>query len=337
MQKRFQSAMDVLGTLNDLRGDTHDRATGDHRWWPMAHAKRTVGVIAGALVLVLGGSLAVSRYLRTSEARFEVVKYSPISRGGEDHGSRISPDGRWVSYLSSAGDGTGIWQKPLDRPDGSAQLVTTPRGEVIGHAWAPDSNDIAYLRVAQGVLQLEVVPRSGREEPAACWDTELMPSKWARVVRWVDGWIYVESSDGLHRFATADGRREEVRLPASVNPAPASDFDIDPDGREIVFSSATEKSIHRDLWRFNLEDKMAVPLLADGNTNTRPVWLGRGRRALAFRSNQGGQTDLWGMRMGDRQTSRLTTGRGEEIPNDSSDDGRTLTYELQWIAPGCTT
>ena len=71
--------------------------------------------------------------------------------GGETNG-RFSPDGKWVSYTSSAEAGSQIWLAPWDeasgRPtiaNGSAKRLTSVSTEADGAIWPPDSKRLLFV------------------------------------------------------------------------------------------------------------------------------------------------------------------------------------------------
>jgi serine/threonine protein kinase len=324
-RKRFQSDVDLLATLTELRGDTQNPPEVIPR--PRPAWLRPVALVALVAACAAGAWLAWARFRRPPEPVFEAGQYVQLTTSAEDHGSRISPDAQWISYLSTAAGDSAIWQKPLNNFAARAVPVPTPPGVITSHAWSPDSSDIAYLRAAQGVLRLEVIPRTGSPEPVVSWSTDFAAPT-TRLVRWVGNDIYVESTPGrLFRFDARTGAREPVTLPPEVAAGRARDFDLSLDGGAVVLS-LTAKEMHRDLWCVDLKTRRAIQLTSGDYTNENPIWLGRTRR-IAFRSNREGQTDLWTMSIDDRAPARLTMGAGDEVPEDASDDGSVLTFGLR--------
>ena len=78
-----------------------------------------------------------------------------------------SPDGRWIAFVSSRGNGGfafGIW---VMRPDGSELRQLVPRG--LGAAWSPDSTELYYVEsAAREIRKVSVnggAPITVRSEP----------------------------------------------------------------------------------------------------------------------------------------------------------------------------
>lgn len=68
-----------------------------------------------------------------------------FTTGPADHSPRWSPDGRWLAYVSTEGEGkpAQLWLAPLD--GGAPTAVTAHEGAVSQPAWSPDATRIAYV------------------------------------------------------------------------------------------------------------------------------------------------------------------------------------------------
>lgn len=78
-----------------------------------------------------------------------------------------SPDGRWIAFVSSRGNGGFVFGVWLVRPDGSELRQLLPRG--LGVAWSPDSQELYYVESAPGPIKKVSVaggePVTVRAEP----------------------------------------------------------------------------------------------------------------------------------------------------------------------------
>jgi dipeptidyl aminopeptidase/acylaminoacyl peptidase len=68
-----------------------------------------------------------------------------LTRGESASEPRFSPDGRWISFLSTrpAGAGTQLWV--LDRQGGEARQVSHESGAIESYEWAPDSTHVVLV------------------------------------------------------------------------------------------------------------------------------------------------------------------------------------------------
>ena len=77
-------------------------------------------------------------------------KFILMAVGVEPEGMGVSPDGKWIAFVSSrkSGDddkttGGQIWV--LGRQGGEARRLTTRKGGAGDFRWSPDSRQIAFL------------------------------------------------------------------------------------------------------------------------------------------------------------------------------------------------
>ncbi|QUL39416.1 S9 family peptidase [Erythrobacter sp. JK5] len=59
---------------------------------------------------------------------------------------RISPDGKWLSWLAPHEGVLNIWLAPRDNPDAAKVITSSTDRPIRQHFWAPDSNSVGYIQ-----------------------------------------------------------------------------------------------------------------------------------------------------------------------------------------------
>lgn len=123
---------------------------------------------AAALVVVLAAvayglvQLARRPAPRAALPAFQSMQFSPLTTSGNVTMAALSPDGRFVAYVASEGDGFALWLRQTDA-DSQMQIVPPASGTYRGVSFSPDGSYIAFSRfaAAQGVWVLYRVPLLG--------------------------------------------------------------------------------------------------------------------------------------------------------------------------------
>ena len=63
---------------------------------------------------------------------------------------RLSPDGKWISWLAPNNGVLNIWVAPADDPAKARPLTAEQKRPIRQHFWAPDSSMILYLNDSGG-------------------------------------------------------------------------------------------------------------------------------------------------------------------------------------------
>jgi len=107
-----------------------------------------------------GYDLGIARVERTANTmRIGEVK-TLLRQPGDQGGPSISPDGRWVAYLSDETGRREIFVIPFvpDGPAGSGKLQISSDGG-IGARWSPTGHDLFFLNPNQQVMVVGYVTR----------------------------------------------------------------------------------------------------------------------------------------------------------------------------------
>ncbi len=246
-----------------------------------------------------------------------------VTSSSEDARSRISPDRRWISYLSTMGGDAQLLVRRVDK--GDAQRVAVPAGTVMDQLWSPDGSQLAYLLRQGANVALQVVPAFFGGTPTKSVPMQPVPIS-GRLLRWIDRAVYAELTDGRVRSL------QRVDLDSGVSSNVTSQwtiagtlwgFDVSPDGRRAVFTQSVGGQ--EELWMANLDGTSAQRLTNNTFFERYPVWSGLGT-SVFYQSNRGGQIDLWQLSLESGRSWPLTSSQATERPESVSADGSLVTF-----------
>lgn len=219
-----------------------------------------------------------------------------VGPAGACTGAAWSPDGEWMYFSVLVGGRGQLWRQRF--PDGAPEQLAVGPAEAQGVAVDPGGRSlITSLGLRRNELWLREAhgerPISTEGTVATHWDL------WGSL-----GWASVPSfsSDGrflyyVHRREPTGSRyrlwRTEVATGRSepVTELPVSEYDLSPDGREVVFSSEQGDGTV-EIWRAPTDKSRAPQRLASGHVAT-PHFGGDGR--VLFTRNEGTLNRLFRM------------------------------------------
>jgi dipeptidyl aminopeptidase/acylaminoacyl peptidase len=141
---------------------------------------------------------------------------------GSESSPRWSPDGRYLSFLSSRGgaDGSQLWL--MNRLGGEAEMVSRVKGGISEYAWSPDGKRLVFVVT----------------DPDSAASDSTSPPKPIVIDRYLfkdDGSGYLtDLRDHLYLFDLATRKLEQLTSGPFDDESPA----WSPDGRRIAFVSA---------------------------------------------------------------------------------------------------
>lgn len=113
-------------------------------------------LLAGALAitaLALPGALSADHHASSTGATMTnkthaapIIPREALFGNPTRAQGRISPDGKWLSWLAPHDGVLNIWLAPADNPDAAKPVTSSTDRPIREHFWAPDSRSLAYIQ-----------------------------------------------------------------------------------------------------------------------------------------------------------------------------------------------
>ena len=294
------------------------------RAWRLALPMLAVGLAAGVGVGLFVGQ---RRQPPGAPAFDRMVRL--VASAAHEFGPVISPDGKWVAYLSNARGPADVWVKFIAGGDpvnltASTDVVVQSSDHIGGLAVSPDGAQIAFQ--AQAPLQLGatwVIPAPLGGAPRRALPTGHSGLQWSpdgRRIAYVKtgGWL----GDALI-IADADGQNE-VEVVKRQGARHAHWIRWDPAGRFLYFTYGFQSlNIEpTEIFRVPVSGGPIEPVVSTARRAAFP-FPGPDQRGLFYAANPDSvELGLWWRDLVSGRDYRLTTGVGEYTSPSVSSDGR---------------
>jgi dipeptidyl aminopeptidase/acylaminoacyl peptidase len=228
-----------------------------------------------------------------------------LTRGpGLDASPRWSPDGQWLAFLSTRGQGAPQLHV-MPRQGGDARQVTSFDQGAVDFRWRPDGQGF----IVSAAVAVDPDLR-GHRGAAGTRNAASAEVAW-RLPYKANGVGYLLARE-IHLFRVELASGQQLQL--TDGPQDVREFDVSPDGRRLAFSrSRLGRFAHRtDLWIMTLADSQAKQVTSGHAIVMQPVWSHDSRR-IAFTGNRkvgDSQVNLW---LYDVATGDTWTPAGDEL------------------------
>ena len=127
------------------------------QWSDWARRAAILAALAAAVFLFVH-----ERNGRKAQTSFAQMTITPISSSGHTYGAAISPDGKWLAYISDEEGKSGIWVRQLGTGS-TAQVVAPSIGNFKEVTFSPDGNYLYFVKgePGTGLSKLYQVPSLG--------------------------------------------------------------------------------------------------------------------------------------------------------------------------------
>lgn len=297
--------------------------------WSARRYRLGTAVALGAIALFAVG-FALRDRLWSSDNALDAPRESMplVTWSSNEEDSKVSPDGKWVSFLSDRSGAERLYVQPIE--GGEAREIAVD-GEVLAHVWSPDGRRMAcYVATNAGVF-LQLVPAFFGGSVEKSIPLKSAPDDTARLVRWIgdDVYLVADSARGregrlLTRIGLTDGVAENV-TPRGIDPQMQFQWvDVHPGTGMLAIAGVTDQQ--EDLWIADAVGARAKKLTDDRYFDRYPVWTGD---IISFQSNRGGQIDLWQIDPDSGRTRLVSSSETDERPDSAALDGSLVTFHQQ--------
>jgi Tol biopolymer transport system component len=303
---------------------------------------------AVASIVALGLGVAATRPMWTAVnraptfSRVTLLGYGPAS----EFGPAISPDGKWIAYLSNARGPTDVWVRFLSGGDpvnltASTNLEIQSRGDVGGLAISPDGSMIAF---DAGATRGTPPPRyDAWAIPAPLGGAPRKVVELGRALRWSPDGTQIafvrpgsSAGDSLWVARSDGGSPREV---AALRGAMHIHWPVwSHDGRYIYFNYSFS-SANREpasIYRVAAEGGPVEPVVPTARRAVFAVPTPDGKGLIYSANPHGVDLALWWRPFDGSEPTRLTTGVGEYAEASMTADGQTLIGSLVQSRRGLT-
>src|SRR5262249_14987714 len=174
-----------------------------------------------------------------------------VTSAADELDSRVSPDGQWVAFISSAGNVAQVMVQQVG--GGESRPVTVGAGTPESLTWSANGRELACVLYDRGHYSLNVYPAFFGGTPVSTLPFSEKASE-VSLLRWIGRTLFIETKGEagvlLERIDLDSGNVVNVSASWKLA-ATLTDVDVRPDGQKAAIILSDKG--RRDLWTLNLD------------------------------------------------------------------------------------
>ncbi len=270
-------------------------------------------IICAATAFIIYWLISVRQHRASATAAipFREMSISRLTTSGKITHAAISPDGKYVAYVTVDAEGDSLWVSHVAAPT-SVRVAGPAATELVSVTFAPDGDAVYYLTLGRdrGNTALYRVPLLGGPSSMAAYDTGPVgfspDGRQMAFIRKVDdrSQLIVSDRDGTNERVLASRRQPELFRGYWNAPA------WSPDGKTIACQARLndERGQYETVVGVNIEDGSQVPLnSARWYYTGQPVWLADASGLLLTASeSETAPLQVWHIALKGGEATRIT-------------------------------
>jgi Tol biopolymer transport system component len=255
-------------------------------------------------------------------------------------GARLSPDSRFISYMSNQSGRPEMYVRPVDASgqgaaSGGPWQISADGGLGMGF-WRQDGKEFYYLAADRGFMAVDVSASATFEfgKPRLLFRLpEALGVSVGTVSVSRDGERFVVAAPAVPRLSqiTVFDRQGKV-LNRIGEPGSYAQASLSPDGTRVVTMRNDSRTNQLDIWTFEVATGKAYPVTNDNEAQNAPIWSPDGKQVAYVSTTQRGMPSIyrkaWDGSGTAEQLFTYTPGAGMVL-TDWSPDGKFMAFWTQ--------
>ncbi len=255
-------------------------------------------------------------------------------------GARLSPDSRFLSYMSNQSGRSEMYVRPVD-PSGKGEVSggpwqISPEGGLGMGFWRQDGKEFYYLAADRGFMAVDVTlsPSFEFSKPRLLFRLhEAMGVAVGTVSVSRDGERFVVAAPAQPRLQQITVFDRQGKILSKVGePGSYGQANFSPDGTRVVAMRNDPRTNQNDIWTFEVSTGMGHPITNDNDPQNAPIWSPDGKQVAYVSMTQRGIPSIyrkaWDGSGNAEQVFTYTPGAGM-ILTDWSPDGKFMAFWTQ--------
>jgi Tol biopolymer transport system component len=255
-------------------------------------------------------------------------------------GARLSPDSRFLSYMSNQSGRPEMYVRPVDTSGkpaaaGGPWQISTDGGLGMGF-WRQDGKEFYYLAADRGFMAVDVNASATFEfgKPRLLFRLpEALGVSVGTVSVSRDGERFVVAAPAVPRLQQITVFDRQGRVLSKIGePGSYGQANLSPDGTRVVAMRNDPRTNQLDIWTFEVATGKAYPVTNDNEPQNAPIWSPDGKQVAYVSTTQRGMPSIyrkaWDGSGNAEQLFTYTPGAGMVL-TDWSPDGKFLAFWTQ--------